>query len=119
MGLGSLRRFDVQANYARVLAIIAVFPLIGSIFLVWRNYHPDVRQIIYAANSYALALLACIGSALLLGGVACILGWNSAGQRINEKQGRSWFGFFVGGAVVTSALILLIAFAMLRLHQKN
>ena len=47
----------------------------------------------------------------------CLLGFNSAGQRRNDKQARSWTGFFVGGAVLTFNLILVIALYMIRLEK--
>ena len=117
MGFGSLRRYDVQATCAYVLSIFSVLPLIGGAYLAWRNYHPDVGQIIYQSKAYVLALVVCILVSMAAGGLGCLFGFNSAGQRRNEKPGRSWVGFFVGGGVLTFDIILLIAFLMLRLEQ--
>ena len=117
MGFGHLRRYDVQAKYALGLSLFSLFPLMAGVVLALRNYHNDVRQIIYASNTYMLALLGCIALSMLLGAVGCLFGWNSAGERRNDKPRHSWAGFFVGGAVLTGAMILLIAFMMLRLKQ--
>ena len=48
--------------------------------------------------------------------VGFVLGWNSAGQRRNDKPMRSWVGFFVGGGVVTLDVVLMLAFYLLRLQ---
>ncbi|MCH8967200.1 MAG: hypothetical protein IID43_05940 [Planctomycetes bacterium] len=117
MGFSRLRRYEVQAGYAPVLSILAVFPLMAGVFLAWRNYHDDVRQIIYASGAYPLALLACIALSVLPSAVGCLFGWSSAGRPRNDRQRRSWLGFFVGGAVLTANVIVLVAFLMLRLKQ--
>ncbi|MHC5109662.1 MAG: hypothetical protein ACYTHJ_07265 [Planctomycetota bacterium] len=117
MALGSLRRYDVQAKYAAVLAVLSTLPLLIGIVIAFRNYHHDVRQIIYRNNSYALTLAACLGVAMLLSSLAALLGFVSAGQRINERPGLSWLGFFLGGGVATLSLIAGIAFIMLRIQQ--
>ena len=117
MGFLHLRRYDVQANYAPVLSIVAVFPLMAGAILTWRNYHDDVRQIIYASNAYPLVLLACVALSVLPSAVGCLFGWSSAGRARNDKPRRSWLGFFLGGAVLTANVIVLIAFLMLRLKH--
>jgi hypothetical protein len=63
------------------------------------------------------ALLAALGLSVALGAPGFLLGLNSAGRRRNETPGRSWIGFFVGGAVLTINAILLLAFYMLKLQQ--
>ncbi len=115
---GSLRRYDVQAQYAFVLAIVSVLPLSAAAIAAWQRYDPDLSQIVYGASSYfAPAFLGCILLSILCGALACLLGFSSAGQRRNDKPKRSWLGFFVGSAAVTFGLILLIAFYMLRLAR--
>ncbi len=116
MGFMSLRRFDVQARLAPVVAGISVLPLAGAGFGVIKRFNRDLGQIVYGSGSwFEVAFMVCVLSAMLLGGVAFLLGWSSAGQRRNDKPTRSWVGFFLGGAVATFGLVLLIAFYMLRL----
>lgn len=117
MGLSSLRRYDVQARYASVLSLSALLPTIGALVLIFRNYHHEVRQIIYGSGSYVAVLLGCLAVSIALGGLGCLLGWNSAGQRRNDRSGLSWIGFSVGAASLTLDAILLLAFYMLRLSQ--
>ena len=118
MAFGRLRRFDVQANYACVLSLVAIVPSVGAVILMLRNWRLDVRQIIYDPESmYAPALFACLLSSMALAALGFIFGWSSAGQRRNDRPARSWIGFFVGGTILTLNLIQLVAFVMLRLKQ--
>lgn len=115
--MASLRRFDVQARLALGLALAAVVPMVAALYFVKRNYNGDLGQIVYKNNTYAMGLLGAAALSMLFAAVACALGYVSAGQRINDRPGYSWTGFFVGGAVVTIDFIIVIAFWLLRLHH--
>lgn len=118
MRLSQLRRYDVQASYACALALISVVPFIVAAALAYRNYHHPLGQMIYGSKGFFLPLFAgSLMASIVPGTLGMILGWNSAGQRRNDKPARSWLGFFVGGTVTTLDLILVIAFLMLRLQQ--
>ncbi len=115
MARSSLRRYDVQATYAMGAALFSVVPLIAGILLLLRNWDPVLGKIIYGFSGKFLPMLGiCIVLAALSGAVAVVMGLNSAGQRRNDQERRSWIGFFLGGAVVTSSIIVAIAFLMLR-----
>lgn len=117
MAQGSLRRYDVQAKYSLVLSVLAVVPMVGAIGLFLRNFRWELGNIVYGkTSSYASMFLAAVAVAAVLGVLGFVLGWSSAGQRRNDKQTRSWIGFFVGGTVVTLSIILLLAFWKLRLQ---
>ncbi len=118
MALRHLRRYDVQASYASVLSILSIVPFIGAALLAHRNYEHELGQIVYGAKGVFLPLfLGCVAVSMVPSAVGFFLGWNSAGQRRNEKPARSWVGFFIGGVVLTLDLILLIAFWMIRLER--
>ena len=118
MTRGSLRRYDVQARYASVLALASILPFAAAAIATLQRYNSSLGQIVYgAAGYYVPAVLACILLSIVPAALGCLLGFNSAGQRRNDRQGRSWTGFFVGGAVLTFDLILLIALYMLRLEK--
>ena len=118
MARGSLRRYDVQAGYACVLSLVSTLPLAAAAFAAWQRFDPNLGQIVYGSTGYFVpAFVGCVLLSMLLGAVGCLFGFSSAGQRRNDKQARSWIGFFVGGTVFTFDLILLIAFFMLRLVQ--
>lgn len=118
MFLDSLRKYEVQATYAARLAIVSAIPLVIGLWLTSRNYRSELGQILYGSKKYLLMHHASLLVALGVSFLALVLGWNSAGQRRNDRQGQSWTGFFVGGTVFTASLILMIAFYMLRLEQR-
>lgn len=115
--MSSLRRYDVQATFAFVLGVISVAPLAVAVWLTLRNYQSELGQILYGSRSYLLVHHGSLVGAMVPSFLAILLGWNSAGQRRNEKQSSSWIGFFVGGTVLTVAIIVLIGFYMLRLEH--
>ncbi len=116
--LDRIRRYDVQAGYAAVLSIASVVPFLAAAWLAWTRYDGVLGQIVYGSRGrFVPAFLGCILLSLVPSTVAFFLGWNSAGQRRNDRSGQSWAGFFLGGAVVTFNLVLLIAFYMLRFEK--
>jgi len=112
-----LRRLDVQANYAAVLALASVVPCVaGAVVLIWK-YDATLGRVVYGAAGKVVPVFAvCVLASLLPAVVSFVLGWNSAGNRRNNQPGRSWVGFFLGGTVATIDVILLVAFMMLRLE---
>ncbi len=118
MGLGRIRRYDVQASYACTLSLASIVPFVGAVALALRNYHHDLAQIIYGQGGlFVPGFVGLVLLSMLPSAIGFLLGWSSAGQRRNDKPRRSWIGFFVGGGMLTFNLILLIAFWMLRLPQ--
>jgi hypothetical protein len=115
MARSSLRRYDVQATYALAASLFSVVPLIGAVALMLRNWNGDLGQIVHGTGGKFLPMLGvCVALAVVSGGVGLVLGLNSAGQRRNDKERRSWIGFFLGSAAVTGGIIVGIAFLMLR-----
>lgn len=118
MKFSSLRRSDVQAKYAFVLALVSLVPFLGAAGLLLRNFRRDVGQIVYGSEGQFLPmLLGCLAFAAAPSALAFVFGWSSSGHRRNDRPGRSWFGFFVGGAVFTLCIIMALAFVMLRLKK--
>jgi len=105
----SLRRYDTQALVSVILALISVVCLIGLALCVFRNmnwsefviYHgPRRKPIVMVAGAITMLLSVC----------GFGLGYNSAGQRRNDKQQLSWLGFFVSALVMCLTLIILFLF---------
>lgn len=118
MAVGRLRRYDIQASYSCVLSVVSIVPFLGALGMAFRNYRHDLGQITYGDKGLFLPVFAgCLLLSMVPGALGFLLGWNSAGQRRNDKPRRSWTGFFVGGGILTLDLILLIAFWMLRLPK--
>jgi len=112
----SLRKYEVQARYSAALAVCSLAPCAFALLLVWKRFDLTLGRIVYGAQGrFVLAFAGCVLASLAASALGFVLGWNSAGQRRNEKSARSWAGFFIGGGVLTLDLILLIAFYMLRL----
>lgn len=117
---GTLRRYDVQARYALILAMASFVPFVGAAGLIRRNFNGNLQRIVYATGSGWLPVfMACLTLSIAISGVGFVLGWNSAGQRRNERAAWSWAGFFFGGTVLTLSFVLLIAFMMLRLVHSS
>jgi hypothetical protein len=113
---GSLRRYDVQANWSVLLSIAAVIPLIAVLGLLYRNYNAQLNVILFGNQAYMLCVVAGVGAAMLFSMVGILLGFNSAGQRRNEQQRRSWAGFFIGAFMMSLAIIVLAAFWFLKMR---
>ncbi len=117
MAAMNLRRYDVQATYALVLSLASVAPFLVAFALAATRFDPVLAQIRYGSEGkFVGAFAACVLISMAPSALAFALGWNSAGQRRNDRQKRSWTGFFVGGLVLTLNFILLLAFYKLRLE---
>jgi hypothetical protein len=113
----TLRRFDTQARVGLALSLAGVALLLVQLVFVlnihkgfegvdweqWMIYHSANRKLAIFAVSLATLAVALAGVGF---------GYNSAGERRNDKQGMSWAAFFIGAAVMSVALILIIAFRM-------
>ena len=117
MAQSKLRRFDVQATYGMVLSVFSAVPCLGAAVVLAMKYDSVLGQIVYGSGGkVAPVFLLCVILSLLPGFAGFLFGLSSAGQRRNDKPTRSWIGFFVGGAVCTVDVILVLAFVMLRLE---
>lgn len=114
MAKGSLRRVDVQARWALWLSIASALPCVVVAALLLRNWNAELQQIIYGNQAYMLAILGGTGLTLVLSFFGAALGYNSAGQRRNEKQKQSWLGFFLGALMLALGIITFAAFWLLK-----
>jgi len=116
VGFEKLRRYDVQATWALFSAVLATAPFLAAAYLVFSRFDSVLGQIRYGSHGrFIPAFVGCVGLSGLLAMLGFILGWNSAGQRRNDKSRRSWTGFFLGGLIATLDIVLMIAFIKLRL----
>lgn len=105
----SLRRFDSQAQASVLLAVAAVVTLAGQAFIVLQNLDTSELIIPYGSNR-KMAVFAATGITILLSLFALGFGYNSVGQRRNDKQAWSWLGFFGGAAILSLAIIVFVLF---------
>lgn len=116
MALPRFRRYDVQARYSLIISVASIVPLAAATYATCQRYDPQLRAIQYANSGvFRPAFLACIAGACLLAVIGAALGFNSAGQRRNTEQRKSWTGFFIGTAALSLSIILFAAYAFLKL----
>jgi hypothetical protein len=116
VGLPSFRRFDVQARYSLLISLASIVPLALAAYAAAARYDHQLRAIEFGTKSFFRpAFLACVALSLGLAAIGAALGFNSAGQRRNHLQSWSWMGFFVGMAALSSSVIVLAAFWLLKL----
>ena len=106
----SLRRYESQALASVVLAIASCISLIGQALLVFRGINYSEWTILYGNPNRRYMVYCAAAVTLLLGFSALGLGFNSAGQRRNERPQMSWVGFFLGVGVVCLATVFLYFF---------
>lgn len=114
MAGSSLRRFDVQAKWSLAFSLVSVLTCLGLLWLLQRNWTPETHLITFRNPLFKVVYVGCSGVTVVLAVFGMALGFNSAGQRRNEKQRLSWIGFFVGTGVLAMALIFFVAFYALR-----
>lgn len=116
MARGTLRRFDTQAKASWIVSLAAAAGVVLLVFLAGRNLDIELRVIRFSPDSmYQPLYLVICAVTMVLAVVGLVLGFNSAGQRRNEMQARSWLGFFVGTGSFSLAIVLFWAFWKLRL----
>jgi amino acid transporter len=108
---GSLRRYDTQAKWSLWISLLSVVTLIMLAGLEARNLNSQLKVIAFGKHSpYQWVVLGTVAVTMLLSTVGLLLGVNSAGQRRNELQRRSWAGFFIGTGALSLSFILFVAF---------
>ena len=116
MGWPRFRKYDVQARYSLIISLASIVPLAAAGYSSLTRYDPALRAIQYGDTGFFKpAFLACIGTACLLAAIGASLGLNSAGQRRNTAQRKSWIGFFIGAAVLSASIVVFAAYAFLKL----
>lgn len=106
----SLRRYESQALASVVLAIASCISLIGQAYLVFRDIDYSEWTILYGNPNRRYMVYCAAAVTLLLGFSALGLGFNSAGQRRNERPQMSWLGFFLGVGAVCLAIVFVFFF---------
>ncbi|MCH7702220.1 MAG: hypothetical protein IID37_11080 [Planctomycetes bacterium] len=116
MARGTLRRFDTQAKASWIVSLAAAAGVVVLVFLAGRNLDTELRVIRFSPDSmYKPLYLGICAVTMLLAVVGLVLGFNSAGQRRNEMQTRSWLGFFIGTGSFSLAIVLFWVFWKLQL----
>ncbi len=115
MARGSLRRYDVQATWSVIMSVAAVLPMAAVVAVSVLRYEPSMKAIVFGNQLFQPGVLLSTAAAMFFSTIGIILGVNSAGQRRNEHQRRSWTGFFLGVVVLSLTIIAFAGFWMLKL----
>jgi len=107
--------YEKQAKLSVVLGAIGAIGTLGAMACILQAF--DWSNFWIAYNPHGRRILA-IGGGLFVGFVAgaigFLVGFNSAGQRMNTKNRLAWTGFFLSAAAVTLALCSGVFFYLTR-----
>src|SRR5437667_5575842 len=98
----NFRLFETQARWSVYLSLFAAILLVGLTYFVFKGVDWDYRLIPFKPDSPGLGHIrqpAIYGAAVvvvLLSVFAAGFGYNSLGEKRNERQGWSWLGLLVG-----------------------
>lgn len=106
----SLRRYDTQARMSVIFGMLSALGILALGVLVFHNFDFSEMAIPYARPWRRQVVFLTAAVTLGIATTALGFGFNSAGQRRNERPRESWIGFFVGAGCICLALALLFLF---------
>lgn len=107
--------YEKQSQLSLLLAGVSALFTVGLAGLMYKNFHREYFEIIYAANGkWYPIVLGVIALGLVSGGIGFLIGLNSAGQKRNTKSKLAWQGFFGNALTVTLTLCLALFFLLTR-----
>ncbi len=121
MKMPNFRLYDTQATFGATLGVLGLLSIFALGVLVFKNFDTQQRVIWYNPASKGLtrfrepAVLAVAAGTVLIGGVAGVLGFNSLGQKRNNRQGMSWLGLALGALSIVLAALALVAWMRMRI----
>jgi hypothetical protein len=99
------KTYEQQAKLSVILAVFGGFCTLAGAGIIYDAFDWDTLWVTYSRDTLRMP---AIGGALFLGlasaGLGFLVGFNSAGQRLNKKNNLSWTGFFLSAAVITLAM---------------
>lgn len=103
---------------AVVLSVLTILGVLGLAAVVFRGFNWEQKTIFYnSAKGYGqyrnLMVYGATAACLVFAAVAGLLGFNSLGEKRNNRQGFSWFGVLVGALSIVSAILLCMAWRLL------
>jgi hypothetical protein len=115
----NFRLYDTQAVFSALLGVVAVLFVILLAFVVARNFDPHAKVIWFNPKQKIREpiIFAASGGAALCGVISAIMGFNSLGQKRNNRQGMSWLGLALGALSLVLAVIGLVAWQKLKLSS--
>lgn len=115
MGLGNFRKFDVQACWSLALSCVGAVCAAGAVAMIMYRWDPQLQSIVYGhGTKYTPVFMAAIAVGIFASLFGLFLGWNSAGQKRNDRQQFSWIGFFLGTFALSVVIVSAYAYVTLR-----
>jgi hypothetical protein len=93
--------YETQAKLSIALAIVGGLSALFAAFCILSRL--DFQTFLFTYNPKGPrfpVVMAGLALGLLTGGVGFLVGFNSAGQRLNKQNRLSWAGFFLSAAVI-------------------
>ena len=106
----SLRRYDTQARVSVIVSLASVVSLIAMVVMLIRNFVWSELVIFYGNPVYKMIVYGAAFATLVMSAFGFGFGFNSAGQRRNDKPRLSWIGFFIGAVAMCLTIVLLFLF---------
>ncbi len=114
----NFRLYDTQARAAILLGCVSLLAVVILAYLVFRGFSFEDHRIYYNAQQgigryRPWLVIAGAGMGFLIGITAGLLGFNSLGEKRNNKQGFSWFGVLAGALSIVASLVLFMSWRIL------
>lgn len=110
----NFRLATTQASASLYIGILSLLGVSALAVFVFKGFDAELKVIVYNSAQgigrfRPYMVYGTTAASLLIGFVAGLLGFNSLGQKRNEKQGSSWLGMAAGALTVSIAPVLLFA----------
>jgi len=119
MKMPNFRLYDTQAIVSAIVGVISVLFVVALFIVVARNFDPHAKVIWFnPKNKVREPLIFAATAGAVLGGIiAGAMGFNSLGQKRNNRQGMSWLGLALGALSFVLAIMGLVAWQKLKLSS--
>lgn len=103
--------FETHAKISVGLGALGAVAVVAVAAMLFQAFRPEDFEVVMAKGGMRFfAILGGVAVSLVCAVVGCLLGFTSAGQKRNAKNGLSWLGFFLNAGVIMLALCLFIFF---------
>ena len=114
MKLPNFRLYDTQATTSLVTGVAGVIFCVMMALVVFHNLDKKAMVVVYndraGIGQYRQALVYLFGAVcMLIGVLSGVMGFNSMGQKRNNRQSHSWLGMTLGAICLAAAPVLIFA----------
>lgn len=120
MKLPNFRLYDTQATFSMLLGVLSLVTLAVLAAVTFQHYNTKQGVIWHYAGGFGKFRVPLIygltAGTAMLGLVGGVMGFNSLGQKRNNKQGQSWIGLLLGAFSIMGAPLVLFAWIKLAME---